>query len=146
MRWLLVLLPCYKTKNLATNSYQPGYCNIGRQETNARKRLGYVWAAAAVLSAFVMQYANFGSAGRLLIFAPVFISVLCFKQAKARFCIAFGFLGIFRFDGKGISKNEIPEYQQLDRRKAVKLTAVSALIAAMITLAYLVATTIDIHA
>jgi hypothetical protein len=90
-----------------------------------------------------MQIAHFGPLGRLLIFIPLFVSVLCFRQAKARFCVAFGFLGIFRFEGKGIAKNEISEYQQIDRKKAIKLTAVSALIAAMLTLAYLVASTLN---
>ncbi len=117
--------------------YIPGVCNIGKQEVIKRRWIAIAGLAMAVALAAALQFLQANQFLKLIIFIPLSIGIASFQQTWFKFCVAFGLLGIFRFDGNG---DKIPEGQQAhykaDRAKALKIILSSILIAGKITVLF----------
>jgi hypothetical protein len=118
-------------------AYTPGTCNIGKYEISKRMRNGY---AGLILSGFyllVVQYMGLTRQWKLLLFIPLYYAVISFYQARRRFCVAFGMMGIFNLSEKKSLKNVLDkQYLKLDRIKAIRMVFVCFLITAAIVMAY----------
>ncbi len=118
--------------------YIPGVCNIGTKELRSRRIVSFV----ALVGAFVTDSAvrHFYPGNRnmeLLVFFPLCASFMSAMQVRFKFCIAFGLIGVFSFDGE---QHKITEDQKVflkaDRLKAIKIIVLGMLFAAIVTAIY----------
>ncbi len=123
------------------SSYVPGQCNIGVSEIAARKRVGLIGLMTALILLVIFELAKVERSWYLLEFIPLQMGVTGYLQARKKFCLAFGFMGIFNFNKIG-NKEEIleAELRKIDRKAAVNLLMQSVIIALALTLiCYLIA-------
>src|ERR1035437_6250616 len=101
------------------NKYIPGVCNIGREEIKQRKIVGIIGFTATVVTLFLLIYFNTPKSFKLFIFIPAVISSIGFLQARAHFCIYYGWASLFNFDSLG-KKNKVEkdEYKIADKKKS----------------------------
>ena len=120
------------------NAYLPGKCNIGKKEIEKRKWLALSGLLIVIASVYILQVYSFSYQWRALIFFPLSYSILCFLQAKNKFCVLFGLTGVFNFNDirKLTSIKEI-DYHQKDRRKSLIIIFTSIFVALVITMIYL---------
>jgi hypothetical protein len=104
--------------------YVPGTCNIGPEEIARRRRSGTIalgataalWAGLALIDAPPVT--------RLVVGVPAAVAASGFLQARLRFCAGFGSLGLYNFGPVGPKEQVIdPEARQLDRRRAMQISA-----------------------
>jgi archaellum biogenesis protein FlaJ (TadC family) len=128
---------------MAHDEYIPGVCNIGRAEIRQRQLLA--WIALAVTIGMWIAFAVFAVAPlwRLTLFFPAAVSAVGFLQAAWHFCAAFGLGGVFNF-GPSVGKTdkvrhedtaEQAEYRRHDRRTAIQIIALSALVGVIVAAA-----------
>ncbi len=86
------------------NDYIPGKCNLGTEEIEMRSRKAKIGLMLTLLSIIAIQIFHPSLNYRLLIFIPLFYSILCYYQAQQKFCVAFGIIGIYNFETLGKSK------------------------------------------
>jgi len=114
--------------------YVPGTCNIGSREKRSRVRIGILFALISVFLAFFLFHSEF----KWLIFVPLFISVLGFVQAKQNFCVYYGLRGEYNFKERGSAKKVLQtQNNKKDIFQSIKLVLISAIIAAAITIVFL---------
>ncbi len=121
----------------SNNLYEPGLCNLGENEISSRKRKGIAGLIITFSLAFCLDVFHYPNELRLLIFFPLFYSIICLYQARKKFCVYFGMKGIFNFDKIGKSTavgNE--EFIKLDRKLAIQMTLTCFLLALAITVIY----------
>ncbi|HLF65769.1 MAG TPA: hypothetical protein VI603_18555 [Saprospiraceae bacterium] len=107
-----------------TPEYVAGLCNIGPEEIARRYRLGYVGLVLTILLVFFIESFDAQRAWRLLICAPVGLSLSGFLQAMYRFCFGYGFIGVFSVKKtRELSPIVNAEYLRKDRNKALALVA-----------------------
>ena len=85
----------------ATNTYQPGVCNIGPAEIRQRRMSGYLGTAVAAVFLVLAFVLGWPPAVRLLVFIPVVLAANGFLQAAFHFCVRFGTQGLFNFGDLG---------------------------------------------
>lgn len=101
------------------NDYIPGKCNLGSEEIKMRKRNAKIGLILTLLSSIALQIFHSSPNYRLLIFIPLFYSILCYYQAQQKFCVAFGIIGIYNFENLGRSKKVIQnEFKNKDIRNS----------------------------
>lgn len=101
------------------NDYIPGQCNLGSKEIEMRKRKAFGGMIITLLSIIAIQIFHPSPNYRLLIFIPLFYSILCYYQAQQKFCVAFGIIGIYNFESLGKSKRVTQnEFKNQDRRNS----------------------------
>ncbi|WP_436906792.1 hypothetical protein [Halosimplex marinum] len=119
------------------SEYQPGVCNIGRDERRKRRALGAVsFLAAAVYVGFVVATGR--PAGLLLgSFPLLFGGFMGVVQARMGFCAGFGALARYDLSGSGGDSGSVAEAEAVkqDRVKAFQVVAVSAAAAVVTTMA-----------
>jgi len=118
-------------------SYRPAQCNIGRR--GRRRRAAYAGVSALVAVAFVVAYLV-GAIPRLLligVFAPLALAIEYAVQAYESFCVGFALLGKYDFSGEGGSTGRVsdPSNRRDDQVYALRITAVSVALAALVTVA-----------
>ncbi|MEN9679744.1 MAG: hypothetical protein RLZ57_873 [Actinomycetota bacterium] len=106
--------------------YVSGACNIGQQEIKRRYQTA-IFGAALYLIFAIVGWQNF-------IFVPALIASIGFVQARKKFCVAFGLMGVFNFGATGITqkvagKKELSE----DRKYAVSVLVQGILLTAALT-------------
>jgi hypothetical protein len=122
-----------------TGDYRAGACNIGPAEIARRRRAGIVGVAVAILLAVVLVLIDAPVWARLLILPPLAIGIISLEQARRRFCVGFAMAGLRNFDALGREEHiEDDAARAADRRAALVMSAQGTLIAAVITLAFLV--------
>jgi len=121
------------------NKYIPGVCNIGREEIRQRKIVGIIGLIATIAALFLLIYFNASTGFKLFIFIPAVISSIGFLQAKAHFCIYYGWASIFNFDSLG-KKNKVEkdEYKIADKKKSFRIVVYSLLIGLIIVIAAMI--------
>jgi len=107
--------------------YVSGSCNIGQQEIKRRYQTA-IFGAALYLIFAIVGWSNF-------IFIPALIASVGFIQARKKFCVAFGLMGVFNLGATGITqkvsgKKDLSE----DRKYAVSVLTQSIILAAAISL------------
>lgn len=115
--------------------YQPGVCNIGATQRRARRLAGV--GSFGVVVAIVLAVA-LGSlpTGVLPVTTPfVFGGWVGILQDYYGFCVAFGALARYDLSGSGGTAGSVAEREavQADRRKAVKIVAVAAVLTVVTT-------------
>ena len=71
---------------------------------------------------------------RLIIFVPLFMTVLGFQQARHRFCVMFGMMGLFALAGTPKPENVVKDdYRELDRKKALQMIITSLAFSLLLT-------------
>lgn len=115
--------------------YQPGVCNIGREERRKRRFMGVASAVAAV--AFVAFVVATGRPDRLLLLSfPLFFgAAMGIAQDRLRFCAGFGALARYDLSGSGGDAGRAHDRRAVrrDRRQAAKIVGLAAVAAALAT-------------
>jgi len=102
--------------------YAPGACNIGPAEIARRRRSGHAAALLTVLTLTALVVLDAPPALRLLVALPAAGAAAGYLQAWLRFCVAFGFRGIFNFGALGRARSVIDhDAQRRDRRRAAQI-------------------------
>ncbi|HET6381678.1 MAG TPA: hypothetical protein VFH63_11700 [candidate division Zixibacteria bacterium] len=111
-------------------SYRPGVCNIGPAEIAARRRTGHVGLAATVVLLVVLLAIGANPIWRLLLFVPAAVGASGYLQAAFRFCAGFGWQGVFNFGDRlrDTTPVEDAEARAADRRRALQISGLSALV------------------
>ena len=116
------------------SEYISGACNIGASEIKSRQRVAIFGALAFLVVAYLLIAANASITTRLIAFVPALVASVGFIQARRKFCVAFGFMGVFNFEKTGTSTRiTLNEDLKADRKYAVKLLLQSALSAVVLT-------------
>ena len=115
------------------SEYISGACNIGPSEIKRRKQGALLGAILYFISVITVAATNMSP---YISFIPALLFAIGYFQSKKKFCVAYGFLGIFNFEKLGNTK-KISVNQDLiaDRKYAVKLLFQSLLAAAVLTAA-----------
>lgn len=123
------------------SEYQPGVCNIGKNEIRKRYSLaviGFV-ITAAIVSLVILS--NSPRLWLLVSFISLFLGFEGFYQGYFHFCAGFASAGISDFTGSGGSKRKVnnSEFHKKDMQKAMQIhlySFVSSVI--LVTIIYLV--------
>ena len=116
-------------------SYQPGVCNIGRDERRKRRVAGVAGFVGAVAYVGVVLWAGLPDRFLLGTFAFLFGGFVGAFQAYFRFCVAFGALARYDLSGSGEGAGTVADAAAVhrDRKRAVQILAYAALSAAAVT-------------
>lgn len=123
------------------SEYEPGICNIGRNQVLLRYVMGSIGFAAAALYVYWFLGSGLSRVFVLAVFFPLLIGFEGVFQARMSFCATFGVMGLFDFRGSGGERGRVhdPEAHRRDIRMSVKIHLYSALSAMALTVgAYLV--------
>ena len=117
------------------SEYISGSCNIGPDEVKRRKQ-GAIFGGALFLIASILLIANKATTvTKLWVFIPAVIFSVGLIQSRRKFCVAFGFLGVFNFEKVGSTKKiTINQDLKADRKYAIKLTVQALALAIALTL------------
>lgn len=119
------------------SEYQPGVCNIGRDERRKRRTLGAAsFLAAAAYAGVVLGTGR--PAGLLLgSFPLLFGGFMGIVQDRMGFCAGFGALARYDLSGSGGDAGSVAEAEAVkqDRIKAFQVVAVAAAAAVVATMA-----------
>jgi hypothetical protein len=111
------------------SAYRPGTCNIGSAEIDRRRRFGHVAAFATVVLFVALVVLGVPHIVRLAVALPAAVAAACYLEAALKFCIGFGWLGIFNFGAHGTTRQVGDERSRaIDRRRSLSLSVVTALI------------------
>ena len=107
--------------------YIPGVCNIGPAERAKRRRSGIMAAVTTVVLLAVLLVIDAPRAWRLLLILPASASASGFLQDAFHFCAGFGMKGLYNVVNSAGVTNDVAseEFRRLDRRKALKIIALS---------------------
>jgi hypothetical protein len=116
--------------------YVAGACNIGPDEIALRRRVGHAGLAATAVLAAALVRSDLHPAWRLTLALPAAGSASGYLQARQRFCADFGYRGVYNFGRRGHEEQVTDERAlALDRRRALRIAAVSAAIGLGVALA-----------
>jgi hypothetical protein len=110
--------------------YRPGVCNIGPTEIAQRRRAGHAGAVATLILLFTLVAIDAPTPWRVILFLPAAAAASGYLQAAFRFCAGFGWAGVFNF-GDELRRTEAVEdadARATDRRKALQIAGLSALV------------------
>ena len=117
------------------SEYISGACNIGPAEIKRRKQGAYLGGALYLVIAIFLIATNASSTTRLWVFLPAALFAVGYIQSKRKFCVAYGFLGIFNFEKLGkTTKIKVNQELKADRKYAIKLSVQALLLAIILTL------------
>jgi hypothetical protein len=117
--------------------YIPGTCNIGRQEVARRYRAMFAGLVISALWVLCIEWWQMHRAWKLTLFFPALLITSGFLQATHKFCLAYGWRGVFSVRGyRKAEKVTDPEFIRADRKMALMLTGQVVLAAVAITLCY----------
>jgi len=119
----------------STNNYIPGVCNIGKEESNKRKKVGIAGLLLTIIAYSFLVYFDVSKGIRFLIFIPAIISASGFIQARMHFCAYYGLAEMFNFDSLGkSSKVKDDEFIRKDKKMARSIIYFSVLIGIVVGL------------
>ena len=116
------------------SEYLAGACNIGPAEIKRRRQGALIGAILFAFTTLLFVITNAPTSTRLLIFIPALLFTVGIIQSRRKFCVAYGFLGVFSFEKSGATR-KITMNQDLkaDRKYATKLLLQSVFTAAVLT-------------
>ena len=115
--------------------YISGACNIGPAEIKRRKQGAYLGGALYLIVSISLIASDASSTTRLWVFLPAALFAVGYIQSKRKFCVAYGFLGIFNFEKLGkTTKIKVNQELKADRKYAIKLSVQALLLAIILTL------------
>ena len=114
--------------------YVPGQCNIGTREIRRRQLIGGIGLFLTITTVFGFYHQHSSRIARLGTFLPALIMSIGYLQARMKFCLAFGFSGLFNFGNLGQSNRVTSEAdRETDHRAAVKLILQALGLAVLVT-------------
>ena len=117
------------------SEYISGACNIGPAEIKRRKQGAYLGGALYLIVSISLIASDASMSTRLWVFLPAALFAVGYIQSKRKFCVAYGFLGIFNFEKLGkTTKIKVNQELKADRKYAIKLSVQALLIAITLTL------------
>jgi len=117
-----------------SDQYIPGSCNIGQREIRRRQLIAFIGALATVLGAIETFNKYSSRTPRLSLFIPAAIFAIGWVQSRRKFCLAYGFMGVFNFGKAGeMQKVRSKEEKTADRATAFSLLSHALVIALAIT-------------
>ena len=117
-----------------SDQYIPGTCNIGKDEITRRKRVAAIGGVATILGAIsiINKYPNPGP--RIWLFLPALVFSIGWIQSKKKFCLAYGFMGVFNFGKSGQMQKALSQDDQAaDRTTAFSILGQAIVLAFAIT-------------
>lgn len=115
--------------------YIPGVCNIGPQEINQRRRVGWIGLSVTVILFFILKVLPVSLWWRLFLFFPAMLAATGFLQAHFHFCVGFARRGIFNFGEVGKTHVIINNTAQIkDRLRAKKINILALSIGIIVAL------------
>ncbi len=81
--------------------YNPGVCNIGREEIQRRKATGWVGLLLTAMAVTLLLWSKAPHWMRLFVFIPAVMGATGFIQAYNKFCVSFGFGHMFNLGEVG---------------------------------------------
>ena len=116
------------------SEYISGTCNIGPAEIKRRKQGAYLGGALYLIVAIFLVASDASRTTRLWAFLPATLFAVGYIQSKRKFCVAYGFLGIFNFEKLGsTTKIKVNQDLKADRKYAIRLMVQALLLAAVLT-------------
>lgn len=108
--------------------YQPGVCNIGRDERRKRRVAGVAGFVGAVAYVGVVLWAGLPDRFLLGTFAFLFGGFVGVFQDYFRFCVAFGALARYDLSGSGGDVGSVAEREAVraDRKRALTVLVAAA--------------------
>jgi len=115
--------------------YQPGVCNIGRDERRARRLAGVAGFVAAVGYVAAALWFDLPNSYLLGVFAPLFGGFVGIFQDYFRFCVGFAALARYDLSGSSGEAGSVTDADALrrDRRRALQILAYAAVAAGLVT-------------
>ena len=88
--------------------YQPGVCNLGKNEVNKRYIGAIIGFGLTIIVSILLIFFKFFLPYSLIIdFIPLMIGFEGFYQAQNKFCVAFAARGIYNFYGTADEKGKV---------------------------------------
>ena len=116
------------------SNYQAGTCNIGPSEIKRRRQGALVGAILFAITTLLFVVTDASTSTRLVTFIPALLFAVGMIQSKRRFCVAYGFMGVFNFEKLGDTKKvTVNQDLRADKKYAVKLLLQSVAIAIVLT-------------
>ena len=116
------------------SNYQAGACNIGPSEIKRRRQGALVGAILFAITTILFVVTDASTTTRLVTFIPALLFAVGMIQSKRRFCVAYGFMGVFSFEKLGDTKKvTVNQDLKADKKYAVKLLLQSVAIAIVLT-------------
>jgi hypothetical protein len=116
------------------SNYQAGACNIGPSEIKRRRQGALVGAVLFAVTTILFVVTDASTSTRLVTFMPALLFAVGMIQSKRRFCVAYGFMGVFSFEKLGNTKKvTVNQDLKADKKYAVKLLLQSVAIAIVLT-------------
>ena len=120
--------------------YRPGTCNIGPYEIARRRRFALFELGLAGVIAVFLVVVDAPPLARIVVFPILAGAIVSIEQVRRRFCAAFAMAGIRNF---GTAREDVEHVadsaaKAADRRAALVMFGYSSLIAAAITILFVV--------
>ena len=116
------------------SEYIAGACNIGPAEIKRRRQGALIGAILFAITTLLFVLTNAPTSNRLLVFIPALLFTVGIIQSRRKFCVAYGFLGVFSFEKLGATRKiTINQDLKADRKYAIKLLLQSVFTAAVLT-------------
>ena len=116
------------------SNYQAGACNIGPSEIKRRRQGALVGAILFAVTTILFVVTDASTTSRLVTFIPALLFAVGMIQSKRKFCVAYGFMGVFSFEKLGDTKKvTVNRDLKADKKYAVKLLLQSVAIAIVLT-------------
>lgn len=114
--------------------YVAGSCNIGVREIRRRQLVGGIGFFLTLSTVFGYYHQHSSHLARFGTFLPALVMSIGYLQARKKFCLAFGFSGLFNFGTLGGTRRVISEEdRKIDRKAAIRLLLQAAGLAAAVT-------------
>lgn len=114
--------------------YLPGVCNIGLREIRRRQMVGGIGLFLTISTLLGFYHQHSSRMARFGIFLPALVMSIGYLQGRKKFCLGFGFSGLFNFGTLGSTQRVISEEdRRIDRLAAIRLFAQAAALAVAIT-------------
>ena len=114
--------------------YVAGSCNIGTREIRRRQLVGGIGLFLTLSTVFGFYHQHASRMARFGTFLPALVMSIGYLQARKKFCLAFGFSGLFNFGTLGNTKRVISEFdRKIDRAAAIRLFLQAVALAAVVT-------------
>ena len=116
------------------SEYQAGTCNIGPSEIKRRRQGALIGAILFAITSLLFVVTNASTSIRLITFIPALLFAVGIIQARRKFCVAYGFMGVFSLEKLGATKKvTVNQDLKTDRKYAIKLLLQSVAVAIVLT-------------
>jgi hypothetical protein len=114
--------------------YVAGSCNIGVREIRRRQLVGGIGLFLTISTVLGFYHQHSSREARFGTFLPALVMSIGYLQGRKKFCLAFGFSGLFNFGKLGSTHRVISEEdRRIDRQAAIRLFGEAVLLAAAVT-------------